>query len=93
MCRSSACNNVSVLRMQHRVCGGAVPGGDLASLHEEVQQLKGVVNVLTSATHLMAIPTASDVPGNAQRTSSHLVATWQLWSVNNLERRGGDGVQ
>ncbi|DBA79440.1 TPA: hypothetical protein ACH3X2_007714 [Trebouxia sp. C0005] len=49
--------------MQHRVCGGAVPGGDLASLHEEVQQLKGVVNVLTSATHLMAIPTASDVPG------------------------------
>jgi len=43
-----------------------VPGGDLASLREEVQQLKGAVHVLTTATHLMAIPTASDVPGNAQ---------------------------
>ncbi|KAL0045027.1 hypothetical protein WJX82_005766 [Trebouxia sp. C0006] len=40
-----------------------VPGGDLASLREEVQQLKGAVHVLTSATHLMAIPTASDAPG------------------------------
>ncbi|KAL0040320.1 hypothetical protein WJX77_003396 [Trebouxia sp. C0004] len=40
-----------------------VPGGDLASLREEVQQLKGIVDVLTSATHLMAIPTASDVLG------------------------------
>ena len=47
-----------------------MPGGDLASLREEVQQLKGAVHVLTSATHLMAIPTASDAPGNAQ---SHIL--------------------
>lgn len=59
-----------------------MPGGDLASLREEVQQLKGIVDVLTSATHLMAIPNASDVPGNAQSTSSHLAATQQLWSVD-----------
>jgi len=56
------------------VCDGAVPGGDLASLREEVQQLKGAVEVLTTATHLMAIPTASDAPGNAQRSCSHLAA-------------------
>ncbi len=65
-----------------------MPGGDLASLREEVQQLKGAVDVLTSATHLMAIPTASDVPGNAQRTSSHLDAARQRWSVNSLELWG-----
>ena len=34
----------------------AVPGNDLAALRQEVQQLKEAVEVLTSATHLMAIP-------------------------------------
>ena len=51
-----------------------MPGGGLASLREEVQQLKGAVDVLTSATHLMAIPTASDAPGNPLRTCSYLAA-------------------
>ena len=38
---------------------GAVPGSDLASVREEIQQLKAAVEVLTNATHLMAIPAAN----------------------------------
>ena len=37
----------------------AAPGGELAGVHEEIQQLKAAVEVLTNATHLMAIPSAS----------------------------------
>lgn len=55
---------------------GAVPGGALARLRDEVQQLKGVVEVLTSATHLMAIPTPNpsgqgpDAPGRVMAHTS-----------------------
>ena len=34
----------------------AVPSGELGVLREEFQQLKAAVEVLTNATHLMAIP-------------------------------------
>ena len=46
--------------------GDAVPNGDLEALREEVQQLKDVVEVLTNATHLMAIPTAAETTGGAR---------------------------
>lgn len=42
---------------------GAAPGSDLAGMHEEIQQLKAAVEVLTNATHLMAIPTATSSLG------------------------------
>lgn len=70
------------------MCGGAAAGGDVASLREEVQQLKGAVHVLTSATHLMAIPTASDAPGNAQRTSSHL-GSCEVRTILGCGQQGG----
>ena len=38
------------------ISGDAVPSGELGVLREEFQQLKAAVEVLTSATHLMAIP-------------------------------------
>lgn len=42
------------------MCGlAAAPGSELASVHGDIQQLKAAVDVLTNATHLMAIPTAS----------------------------------
>ena len=37
----------------------AAPGSELASVREDVQQLKAAVEVLTNATHLMAIPTTT----------------------------------
>ena len=37
----------------------AAPSSELASVREDVQQLKAAVEVLTNATHLMAIPTTS----------------------------------
>ena len=58
-CTSDICHR------QH-VHGYAVPSGDLEALREEVQQLKGVVEVLTNATHLMAIPTAAETAGGVR---------------------------
>ena len=40
-------------------CWAAAPGRELAGVHEEIQQLKAAVEVLTNATHLMAIPNAT----------------------------------
>ena len=37
----------------------AAPGSELAGVHDEIQQLKAAVEVLTNATHLMAIPNAN----------------------------------
>lgn len=51
----------------------AVPLGELGSLREEFQQLKAAVEVLTNATHLMAIPSAnkpSSPPAAAAPTTS-----------------------
>ena len=50
-----------------------VPGNDLEALRKEVQQLKGVVEVLTNATHLMAIPTAAEASGTVAFLSSSLL--------------------
>ena len=61
-----------------------MPGGALARLRDEVQQLKGVVEVLTNATHLMAIPTPTpsgpgpDAPGMVMTTNN---------KANNLTRK------
>ena len=49
---------------------GAAPGSELADVHQEIQQLKAAVEVLTNATHLMAIPNAiSTLPAETGKSN------------------------
>lgn len=54
---------------------GAAPGSELAGVHEQIQQLKAAVEVLTNATHLMAIPNAtSTLPAEPGELNPKLIS-------------------
>ena len=70
----------------------AAPGSELAGVHDEIQQLKAAVEVLTNATHLMAIPNANSTlpaePGDlnpALRCTTLCCAVLCSWQVGKLQ--------